>query len=115
MIYRKEDDDGNILAISVEGKVTIKLSKEAPRVRNIGEFKNRTYTKFDEVKHIFRILNAWSINYEMFKISDKVVINTVKDTYSIDTTEVDGKLLHFKDAGIETKIYIPLEMWKINE
>ena len=112
MIYRKEDKDGNILSISSEGKVTLKLSKESPRIRNIGEYSNKEYSKYDEEKHIFRKLNAWSINYEMFKISNVITINTKQGSYKLDTKNVDGQLLTFKETGIETKIYLPLELWK---
>jgi len=107
---RIEDTQGNVIMIGPAGRVKLNLIKET-RTRNIGTFQNKIYRKYDEEQHIFRKLNAWSINYEMFKISDKVEVKTKKRTYTIDTTAIKGHILNFKDAGIERKIYIPLSLW----
>lgn len=113
-MYSRVDKDGNKLSVSDEGKATLELSIE-DRIRNIGVIRNGTYTKYDEEKHIFRKLNAWSINWELFQLSNKIKIVTNEREYTINTGEISPRILHFRGAGIERKVYIPLKHFNITE
>lgn len=102
------DRDDNSITILKNGKVILKLSSE-DKVRRIGTFKNNTYVKSDNVIHWST--NSWSVPYEIFKIADKLMIVSKDFTYTINTEDINPDILHFKDAGIEKKVYIPLELW----
>jgi hypothetical protein len=105
------DANNNIIDILENGKVLLKLSSEN-RVRRIGTFKDNVYVKSDTEKHIFRKLNAWSVPYELFKRSRKLMIITDVFVYTFNIKDIDPTILHFKGVGIEKKVYIPLDYWE---
>jgi len=107
------DNNNNTITILDNGNVLLELISEN-RIRKIGIFKDNVYTKFDTEAHIFRKLNAWSIPYELYVISNKIIINTDKYTYTINTKDINPDILHFRNSGIEKKVYIPVNLWNKN-
>jgi hypothetical protein len=105
-----EDNDGNIITIDNNGSVLLKLKNEN-RSRKLGILKNDIYIKYDDEKHIFRKLNAWSIPYELFKLCTIIIVKTKKFNYKIELKGLDYTTLHFKNSGVERKIYIPITLF----
>lgn len=75
------------------------------------------YSKQENEKDIYRKFKAWSIPYEIVKRVDKITFYTKNKFYRIDTYKIstNSMFLHFKSSGYELKVYVPLDMWDIEE
>lgn len=88
---------------------------------NIGKIiwheKKLIYSKPEKEDEKFRKLNAWSIPYEIVKRVDKVTFYTDKYFYRIDTIVIHNRsmFLHFKKSGTELKVYVPIDLWEVEE
>jgi len=112
-----EDKSGNSLFI-VNNFVNLKLKKNNYSIR-IGQLilhKNGKYSFFkeEEERHRYKKADAWSIPYSLLtKLDGTLNIRTEKGVYRIKAADAlkYGDFLHFKNTGIEKKMYIPVDHW----
>jgi len=118
-IFTYEDEDGNFF-LCTNREIYLNLVIER-RQRMLGKivFDNNelVYSKYENEKDIFRKLNAWSIPYYIVKRVQRITFYTKEHFYRIRTSGIidSSEKLHFKDSGIELKVYVPLDMWDITE
>lgn len=119
-VFRYRDEVGNSLLCGNEGSLTIQLasgeSRNIGRVEQVGE--SYHYVKSEKANGIFRKNNSWSVPWFILsKLGDMGVVKFIYDNkiYSISANDAKkhGDFLWFKTSGIEKKIYIPLNFWKI--
>lgn len=99
------DTAGNVLTLD-NTKLSIQLVGES-KPRYIGKFIEKVYYKKEREADVFRKLDAWSINAYVFERADKVVIVTEDYRYTLEDTKKPEITLHFKNSGVEPKVYIP--------
>ena len=120
------DKEGNNLKmVNPDGKLVLTLmSDKGKQVRHIGWIKKGKksfyYEKREPEKDRLRILDAWGVHFHILNnLPDDggMVFHTEKAPYIIDKkTAVDkGKYLHFKKAGLELRIFIPVKHWEKHE
>lgn len=127
-IFSIKDDSGNSLTC-ISGNLNLQLATEHGRVRQIGRieyklYKNKNfpqlvYEKKEDPTQKYRNYGAngsWSVYYEIVTRVDGIVYHVQKFKYAIrrEAAKQHGQFLHFKTAGIERKLYIPLEFWKVS-
>lgn len=117
-MFSYEDADGNYFMCK-HRKIFLSLKKEFPRQRNLGLITSHNdiliYSKPEDMKDIFRKLNAWSIPYWIVDRVDLILFYTDTHVYRISAADIirESTILHFEEAGIELKVYVPLEMWEV--
>lgn len=120
-LFTYEDNDGNFF-LCRNRYIVLSLKSES-RQRNIGKIvcdnDELVYSKYENIKDIYRMTNAWSIPYFIVKRVDRITFYTKTHFYRISSFDIitayEADILHFKNSGIELKVYVPLSMWTITE
>jgi hypothetical protein len=118
-LFRFEDKNGNLYDCT-DGKLTLYLKKEK-KVRKIGRILEidgkRIFKKFEQIEHVHRATDSWSVPVEIFEKIDEIWFYTDTTDYKITKKEADKnkQYLSFIKAGIENKVYIPLTLWYTKE
>lgn len=106
------DKYGNTL--TVKDKILM-LQPIEGKPRNIGKIIEteigKIYEKYEREADTFRVMDAWSVNYNALMMSDWIHFKSETRDYWIDskTARMKGKFLKLRNA--EEKIYIAKEHW----
>jgi sporulation protein YlmC with PRC-barrel domain len=111
------DHNENLMYLGSTNEVFLKL-KDDSNTRKIGRLNWRpiaeaekllVFTKEEKESNVFKKTDSWSIPWEIVQRVGGIEIITEKFIYKILTTRAKeiGSFLHFKESGIEKKLYIP--------
>jgi len=115
----KSDAVGNVLTVSLKGKVSLKIASERNRVRDIGVIMQGCFFISREGRHIHRLTKSFGFNYFILKntqLFDFVAINYEGKLYRIpkDTILNLGKVMNFKNSkdgnSFELQIFLPINI-----
>jgi len=116
----------NFFAIVSRGKKQVILINDNTRVIKAGEIvKNTFYKAVSKSKHLFKMLDAWGLDSELFNkyLLPKNMHLVVYDkeeklVYEIDAKDFDknAQYYHFKNGNQDhrTQIFLPRRFWSIS-
>ena len=115
------DDMGNKLICKPDGTIILDLISQS-RERNLGRIYKTAgdgivYRKKVKEKNIYRELEAWGINSEIWRVlppEAALIFESDKKTYIIQKHEaepVKPKYRWYKAQGFERQVFIPLSQW----
>ena len=118
MIY---SDSVGSLKVLHTGEVVLNLNSEN-RVRKLGFMKENekgvmSYYKHEKEKDVFRMTNAWSLNWNIIQYlpfpNSMINIKSENGIYRITKEKAleCGEFMFFKKSGIEKKIYVSKVFW----
>lgn len=108
------------IKIEKNGKVFLILpNKKYKSNRNIGYIRDRTFCSLKKENHLYRLLNAFGLNYKLLNEGEKYFDN-IRIEYDfgiLETTRkfylANGKFKHYGQNHLEKQIFLPLEQYGI--
>jgi hypothetical protein len=103
-----KDNRGNNYSISDNGIIT--FTPKSGIKKMIGKIIDGLYEKNEDMAHIYRKTNSWSINSTILDLSSSIRYITEKDIYTISKSKAIENC-SYKIYNNELKAYVPLKYW----